>query len=92
VDVARDFKPDFVFVDLAMPGMDGYEVARQFRALDDLDGAKIVALSAHTRDEDREKCSGIDGHILKPITAARLKQLLGDCRETTTRLEVQHVH
>jgi CheY-like chemotaxis protein len=91
VDVAKDFKPEFVFMDLAMPRLDGYEVARRLREQAGLSAAKIVALTAHPRDEDREKASGIDGHVLKPTSAVCLKMLLGDCRDTAI-LKGQHVN
>ena len=77
VDIAKDFKPEFVFMDLAMPGMDGYEVARQLREHGNLNGAKIIALSGYQQDQEKEKLAGIDGHVLKPITANRLATLLG---------------
>jgi CheY-like chemotaxis protein len=80
LDVAKDWKPEFVFMDLAMPRMDGYAVARQLRDHANLKGAKIVALSGYQHDADKEKAAGIDAHILKPITVVRLKQLLGDAR------------
>jgi two-component system, OmpR family, response regulator len=77
VEVAKDFQPEIVFMDLAMPGMDGYEVARQLREKSNLNGTKIIALSCHERDTDKERVAGIDGHIMKPITVSRLAKLLG---------------
>ena len=74
----QDYKPEFVFVDLAMPALDGYEVARQLRECAGLDGTKILALSGYPPNGERESESGIDGHIAKPITAVRLKSLLGN--------------
>jgi CheY-like chemotaxis protein len=78
--IAIDWKPEFVFMDLAMPGMDGYTVARQLRDHARLNGAKILALSGYPQDCVREQTAGIDGHVLKPISAAQLKRLLGDVR------------
>jgi CheY-like chemotaxis protein len=77
VDVAKDWKPEFVFMDLAMPGMDGYEVARQLRERAGLNGAKIIALSGYARDTNKEELAGLDGHISKPISARQLATLLG---------------
>ena len=92
VDVAKEYKPEVVFMDLVMPGLDGYEVARQLRDRAGLNGAKILAISGYPRNAVQEQASGIDGYIPKPVTATRLKTLLGDERETTTKLKVQHVH
>ena len=78
LDIAQDWKPEFVFMDLAMPGMDGYTVARQLRDHGGLDGAKIIALSGYAHDGEKAKAAGIDGHVLKPISAVKLKALLGD--------------
>ena len=54
VDIATDWKPELVLLDLAMPGMDGYGVARQLRERAGLNGAKIIALSGYQQDEERE--------------------------------------
>jgi CheY-like chemotaxis protein len=81
VDIARDWKPEVVLLDLAMPGISGYDLARQLRENADLNGAKIIALSGYQRDEEREKCAGIDAHILKPMTAKQLATLLGKYTE-----------
>jgi CheY-like chemotaxis protein len=80
VDVARDWQPEFVFMDLAMPEIDGYEMARQLRENAGLDRARIFALSGHTENADRQKIAGIDGHVLKPISMVQIRSLLGDAR------------
>jgi CheY-like chemotaxis protein len=76
--VAREWKPEFVFLDLAMPGMDGYAVARLLRQHGHLNGAKIVALSGYPHDGEKEQMAGIDGHVLKPITLTQLRCLLSN--------------
>jgi CheY-like chemotaxis protein len=78
LDVARKWKPEFVFMDLAMPGMDGYAVARQLRQHGELNGARIVALSGYAPDGEKEQLSGIDGHVLKPISLTQLRSLLSE--------------
>ena len=52
---AAAFAPEVVFVDIGMPGMDGYEVARQLRQQTELKKSKLVALSGYGRAEDRRK-------------------------------------
>ena len=80
VETARAFRPDLIFLDIGMPGMSGYEVARALRA----DGAsadvKIVALTGWGQPEDRRRSeeSGFDYHIVKP---AELKAIESICRE-----------
>jgi CheY-like chemotaxis protein len=80
VDTARDWQPEFVFMDLAMPEIDGYELARQLRDAAGLKSAKIYALSGYPNNQEKQSNSGIDGHILKPISMVQIKSLLGDAR------------
>jgi CheY-like chemotaxis protein len=79
LEVARGLRPDIVFLDLVMPGMDGYEVARQMRSDPQLQRALIVAVTGFGGDEDRERSrsAGIDHHLLKPIDLEFVKSLLG---------------
>ena len=80
-DVLRrveDFRPDVLVLDLAMPDMSGYELAREIR---NRMGAavRIVALSGFGLPEDRARAleAGFDQHLVKPADAAFLKSLLG---------------
>jgi CheY-like chemotaxis protein len=59
--------PDVVLLDICMPGMDGYEVARQLRALFQ-HKVRLVALTAHGSKEDRKRCleAGFDLYLVKP--------------------------
>ena len=78
LDIAKDWQPEVVFVDLAMPGMNGYDVASQLRSAG-FTSTKIIALSGHQEDRERGENAGIDGHILKPISMVKIKSLLGNC-------------
>ena len=70
--------PDVVLLDIGLPRMDGYEVARQLRALPSLGDALLVALTGFGRLADVECClqAGCDTHLLKPCSPLVLKQLL----------------
>jgi CheY-like chemotaxis protein/anti-sigma regulatory factor (Ser/Thr protein kinase) len=75
--VVAEFQPDIVLLDIGLPGIDGYEVARRLRT--DLHfGGLLVALTGYGRDGDRQKSkeSGFDLHMVKPPDLADLKQLL----------------
>jgi two-component system CheB/CheR fusion protein len=65
---ARQFRPDVVLCDVGLPGMDGYEVARSFRADETLRGAFLVALTGYARPEDIQRAAdaGFDRHLAKP--------------------------
>jgi two-component system CheB/CheR fusion protein len=78
LEIARTFAPDVVLLDLAMPGMDGFEVARRLRGELRLNDALVLALSGFGRDEDRVHAleAGCDRHLLKPVSPDFLKQVL----------------
>jgi CheY-like chemotaxis protein len=66
---AAQFQPDVVLLDLALPGMDGIEVARRLRAYPELARVSIVALTGHAQKSDRSRSAavGIDSHLVKPV-------------------------
>jgi two-component system cell cycle response regulator len=69
IEMARQGKPDLILLDIHMPRMDGYEVARRLREDPESRGIQIVAVTALAMVGDREKllASGFDGYISKPI-------------------------
>ncbi len=76
IRVAAGFLPDMIFMDLGMPTMDGYEAARQLRAVHP--DTLLIALSGWGRDEDRIKSrdAGFDGHMVKPVAPDDIRQFL----------------
>jgi CheY-like chemotaxis protein len=78
LQAAAELRPDLVFLDIAMPGMDGYEVARRMRADRALDGVSLVALTGYGQQEDRKRAfdAGFDHHLVKPISAEILEEVL----------------
>lgn len=72
------FSPDLMVLDLSMPDMDGYTLARKIRARPPLAQVPMVALSGFGRDTDRERSrqAGFDSHLLKPIEFSELQRLL----------------
>jgi CheY-like chemotaxis protein len=71
-------RPDFVLLDLALPGMDGYEVARRLRQDPACRDTVIIAVTGHGQPEDRRqsRAAGIDHHLLKPVEVEALLSLL----------------
>ena len=74
---AADFQPDVVLLDLAMPGMDGHEVAGRLRALPDLGDAFLIALSGYAYGRGLLAPEGhFDFCLLKPVEPVELRRLL----------------
>ena len=75
---APGFKPDVVLLDIGLPGMDGYEVARRLRAVIHRP-MKIVAVTGWGQEADRQRSreAGIDVHLVKPIDSGDLQSALG---------------
>jgi DNA-binding response OmpR family regulator len=71
-------RPDVVLLDIGLPGVDGWELARRLRAESGLDRAVVVAVTGHGTDADRKEseAAGIDDHLVKPVDPERLRRLL----------------
>jgi signal transduction histidine kinase len=78
LELNRDFRPALILLDLGMPDMDGYEVARRIRAEPSADRPTIVALTGWGQESDRRRTSseGFDHHLVKPVEPRSLQQLL----------------
>jgi PAS domain S-box-containing protein len=74
----RTFKPDIVLLDIGLPEMDGYEVARRIRAFPELNEVRLVALTGYGQTEDRQraKSAGFDDHLVKPVEFPALQRVL----------------
>ena len=81
VEAAVQLAPDTVLVDIGLPGIDGYEVARRIRAKL-RDRCRLIALSGYGQQKDRERAfdAGFDDHLLKPVDPARLLEVLSGPR------------
>jgi CheY-like chemotaxis protein/two-component sensor histidine kinase len=76
--VVRDFRPDVVLLDIGLPGMDGYEVARRLRGEPSLAGLVLAAMTGYGQDEDRRKSreAGFDVHLTKPLNPDTLEAFI----------------
>ncbi|SRR6266542_1147331 len=82
LDVAIDFRPDVVFLDVGMPGMDGYETARRLRREVGLDKALLVALTGYGQVTDRQRAgeAGFDHFLVKPAPPKLLREIAMQAR------------
>ncbi len=80
--VAVEFRPELVLLDIGMPGMSGYEVARRLRELSGLGDVVLVALTGWGQEEDQRKTkeAGFDHHLVKPVGLKELQRLLADLK------------
>jgi len=82
VEVARSFRPEVMFLDLGLPGRDGYEVARILREEFPKGTLWLVALTGYGQDEDRKRTrdAGFDQHLVKPVEPLALEAALHGAR------------
>ena len=80
----ESFQPEVALLDIGLPGMDGYELARRLRARPGLQGIRLVALTGYGQLEDRQRthAAGFDDHIVKPADLAALERVLADVAST----------
>ena len=85
LDAARANVPDVMLVDIGLPGMDGYEVARRVRRDPDLKQVVLVALTGYGREEDKQEAmaAGFDYHLVKPVDPDALHGLVAQLGKST---------
>jgi PAS domain S-box-containing protein len=78
IEQARNFAPRIIFMDLAMPRLDGLEAARRIRALPRGEQVRIVALTGSGQEADRQRTrdAGMDHHLVKPVSLDALQNVL----------------
>jgi PAS domain S-box-containing protein len=79
IDAAQAHRPELILLDIGLPGMDGYEVAKRLRRHPCCEDSVIVAASGYGQEEDSQRSSdaGFDYHLVKPIDFNALSLLLG---------------
>jgi signal transduction histidine kinase/DNA-binding response OmpR family regulator len=78
LETSSEFKPDVVLLDIGMPGMDGYEVARRLRAQPSGERITMIAVSGYGQERDRQRSiqAGFDNHFTKPLVHSLLIEIL----------------
>jgi PAS domain S-box-containing protein len=79
LQAVRDLRPEIILLDIGLPGMTGYEVARQIRSEPEFDSLVIAAMTGYGQVEDfrRTKEAGFNYHLTKPLDPGRLQALFG---------------
>jgi len=75
---AYQYKPEIIFLDIGLPEVDGYEIARRFREDANLAKVTLIAMTGYGQEEDLRKAqeAGFDGHMIKPADPAEVEKLL----------------
>ena len=91
LQVASEFYPEIVLLDLGLPGMDGYTLAERLRAGVCADSL-LIAISGYGQEEDRRrsKAAGCDFHCVKPVSAEAIKRLLTASRAELAQSALAH--
>lgn len=74
LEIAGQFAPEFAFLDIGMPGMNGYDLARQLRQLPETKNCILIAVTGWGQDKDRElsRAAGFNHHLVKPVELAQV--------------------
>ena len=78
IALAPRVQPEIALLDIGLPVMDGYELARRLRAADGGDSLKLVAVTGYGQASDREKtrAAGFDDHLVKPVSLDAVQQVI----------------
>jgi CheY-like chemotaxis protein len=76
--IAGTLRPQFSFLDIGMPGLNGYELARRLRQHEETRDTVLVAVTGWGQDKDRQRArnAGFDHHLVKPVDVNQLQQVL----------------
>jgi two-component system, sensor histidine kinase len=80
--LAAEARPDVALIDIGLPDVDGYEVARRMRAAPGGRRIGLVAITGYGQAEDQRRAyeAGFDAHLTKPVAPERLKQVMAGLR------------
>ena len=87
VEVALDFRPNVVLLDIGLPGLDGFEVATRLRQAPSLAGVVLVAMTGYGRvtDKLRSQDAGFNHHLVKPADFGKVQEILATVPDKTTK-------
>jgi signal transduction histidine kinase/PleD family two-component response regulator len=78
LEIAAEFKPEVALLDIGLPAMDGYELARLLRGRPDLSRVGLIAVTGYGQEADRRaaESSGFNAHLVKPVDVDRLRSIM----------------
>jgi len=86
LEAALDYRPDVALLDIGLPGLDGFEVAKRMRQQPIFRDVVLVAMTGYGQESDRQRsqAAGFDHHLVKPIKFKKLQEILASATEKTT--------
>ena len=83
LEAALEYRPDVALLDIGLPGLNGYEIAKRMRQEPTLQNAVLVALTGYGQETDREtsRQAGFNHHLVKPANFDKLQQILATAAE-----------
>jgi CheY-like chemotaxis protein len=78
LDNLANFGPDFILIDIGLPVVDGYELARQIHALDEFKDVRLIAITGYGQESARQRsfAAGFSEHLVKPVDTRQLEAIL----------------
>jgi PAS domain S-box-containing protein len=78
LEITRSWRPEIVLLDIGLPGMDGYEVARRIRQGPDINAVLLVAISGYGTEENKKRAqqAGFDAYLIKPVDMKALEEII----------------
>jgi CheY-like chemotaxis protein len=83
LEAALDYRPNVVLLDIGLPGLDGFEVAKRLRQEPVLQGVMLVAMTGYGQESDHQHSldAGFDHHLVKPVDFGKVQNLLATVSE-----------
>jgi CheY-like chemotaxis protein len=87
LETALDYRPNVVLLDIGLPGLNGFEVAKQLRRQPALQNVVLVAMTGYGQESDRQRSqeAGFDHHLVKPGDFGKVLQILATVSESLAR-------
>ena len=86
LEAALDYRPDVVLLDIGLPGLDGFEVAKRMRQQPILQKVVLVAMTGYGKESDRQRSqeAGFDHYLVKPAKFEKVQEILASVSEKAT--------
>jgi CheY-like chemotaxis protein len=88
---AIEFRPDAILLDIGLPDMNGYELARRLREEESVADSRMIAVTGYSRDEDKQRAAaaGFDHHLVKPVDPDELRRVLASVHRSKEKITGQ---